>query len=110
MAVRIANPPLNNTEQLLERILLVIMQDESRALFTCPAGEGEAILQRMRVMISRKRKELQAKGKRVRKFRLRSTIHIETHAGIRYDACVCWRQVSESNVMSEELEGILSNG
>lgn len=110
MAVRLKDPPLEDTKRLLELVLLAVVQKDSRALFLTPPGEGEAVLQRLRVMISRKRKELEAEGKRPKRFRLRSTVHPETHEGKRYDACVVWKQVSESNIMSEELGRILSHG
>lgn len=110
MAVRIPEPALDNTKELLAQILLVVIRDDERALFLCEAGTGESVIQRVRVMISRNRKELIRKGKRAKKFRLRSSIHPETHNGKRYDACVVWREVTGIHVMSEELEGFLSHG
>lgn len=110
MACRIDQPELDNTEKLLGQVLPIILLDESRALFLCKAGTGEAIVQRLRVMISRKRKELQAKSKRVRRFRLRDSIHQETHNGIRCDAVVLWRDVSDTHHMMQDLEGLLSHG
>lgn len=107
MAIRIENPTLDDTTKLLEQVLLVIIRDDSRALFLCPAGCGPVIMQRLRVMLSRQRKKVQARGKRTKHFRLRNTIHTETHNGIRHDACVVWREVSDVAWLKEELESML---
>ena len=109
MAARIDNPALTDTHKLLEQILLIVVRDDSRALFLCDAGTGEAVLQRVRVMISRQRGKLARKGRRVKHFRLRSSIHPETHDGKRFDACVVWQEKNAVHMMSEDLEGILSN-
>lgn len=110
MAIRI-NPNLARTEELVTEILRVALSaDNPRVAFLCPAGESEAILGRIRVYISRSRKQLQQKGKRVKQFKLRSTVHPETHGGKRHDCVVLWRQTSEVNQMTEMLEDILSNG
>ena len=104
MTVRLNNPTLDDTATLLSEILLVVLKDGERALFLTPAGEGAAILQRLRVMISRKRNAMKAQGRKVKEFRLRSTIHPETHNGKRHDACVCWVEVSITTQMRQILE------
>lgn len=104
--VRIAEPSLDNTKKLLGEVLVPMIRDDKRVLFLCPAGEGEAILQRLRVMISRERGQMRANKRKPKQFRFRATIHPETHNGIRYDACVCWKQVSDSTMMLEILEDI----
>lgn len=109
MATRINTPAIDDTKKLLEQVLLVVIPSDERALFLCESGEGEAVLQRLRVMISRNRKALARKGKRRKYFRLRSTIHPETHDGKRFDACVVWKETNEAHRMSEELARILSH-
>lgn len=110
MAIRISEPS-QDTEELLGQILLPMQGDpEIRVAFLCEAGSGAAILQRIRVMISRKRAKLERRGKKPKKFRLRSTIHTETHEGIRMDCVVVWKHVTDNHIVSEELEGILANG
>ena len=104
--VRIAEPDLDNTKALLGQVLTPMLREGKRVLFLCPAGEGIAILQRLRVMISRERGAMIANNKRPRRFRFRSSIHPETHNGIRYDACVCWKQTSDGTMMLEILEDI----
>lgn len=108
--VRIDEPALDKTETLLEQILLPILKADARVRFLCDAGTGEAVAQRLRVMLSRRRKALEAQGKKVRRFRLHSTIHNETHVGKRFDCVVMWKSVNEIHLMTQELEDILSNG
>ena len=108
--VRIDAPALDRTESLLEQILLPILKEHARVRFLCEAGTGEAVTQRLRVMLSRRRKFLEGQGKKVRRFRLHSTIHKETHLGKRYDCVVMWQSVSEIHIMTQELEDLMSNG
>lgn len=111
MTTRLVDPPLHKTENLLAEVLKVILKAEgNRVLFLCDAGRGPDVVQRIRVMISRNRRRLEEKGSRPRRFRLKSSIHSETHDGIRYDACVLWMQVTTQNQMLQDLEGMLSNG
>ena len=108
--VRIDNPALTQTKMLLEQVLLPVVRDEARVRFLCEPGSGEAVAQRLRVMLSRRRKELTRKGQKLRYFRLHSTIHPETHMGRRFDCVVMWKSVSETHIMTQELEDILRNG
>jgi hypothetical protein len=62
--VLIPEPALDKTEQLLEQILIPILRNDARVRFLCPSGEGGPIAQRVRVMLSRKRKALEQKGRR----------------------------------------------
>jgi hypothetical protein len=107
---RISEPALNHTETLLEQILLPILQSDARVRFLCDAGDGEAVAQRVRVMLSRKRKQLEQGGKKVKRFRLHSSIHPETHEGRRYDCIIMWCSVNETHIMTQELEDLLGNG
>lgn len=110
MAVRLSNPPIDNTEKLLETVLKVILMEQERVIFLVDPGTGEAVVQRLRVMISRKRKDLLRKGKRVKRFKMRDAVYPETHAGRRFDACVIWQDSSERHRMQEDLERMLANG
>lgn len=110
MAIRIDRPNLQDTEQLLVQILPHVVQSDSRVAFLCPAGDAKNMLARIRVMLSRKRKKLNARGRRAKIFTLRSTIHPETHQGIRYDCIVVWRQDSLFNSLSQDLEDLLQHG
>lgn len=106
---RIEEPALNHTETLLEQILLPILQTDARVRFLCDRGDGEAVAQRVRVMLSRKRKHLEQQGKKVKRFRLHSSIHLETHMNKRWDCVIMWSSVNETHIMTQELEDLLSN-
>jgi len=108
--VRINEPALNHTETLLEQILLPILTEDARVRFLCEAGDGEAVAQRLRVMLSRKRKQLESQKRKVKRFRLHSSIHPETHMGKRWDCVIMWRSINETHMMTETLEDLLSNG
>jgi hypothetical protein len=111
MTVRLNDPPLNDTEQLLGSVLKVLLaESDARVLFLCPASQGVAIVQRLRVAISRNRNKLLSKGRRPRRFRLRASFHPETHDGVRHEACVLWLQISDQNQMLQDLEGLMANG
>lgn len=106
--VRIEKPNLAKTEKLLEQILIPIIKQRARVRFLCPAGEGAAIAQRIRVMLSRKRRAMEQRSQKVRRFRLHSSIHHETHEGVRYDCLIMWQSVSEAHIMTQELEDLMT--
>jgi hypothetical protein len=108
--IRIDNPELGNTERLLTQILPPLIQEEKRVRFLCDAGTGDAVAQRIRVMISRKRKALEARGGKPRRFRLHSSVHSETHEGKRFDCLILWHAINEMHIMTQELEDLLQNG
>jgi hypothetical protein len=109
--VRIEEPNLWNTKALLAQVLTPMMvQEGTRVCFLCDAGTGEAVVQRLRVMISRQRRTLERTNRKPKRFRLHNTTHSETHNGERFDAVVLWKQVSESHVMEETLEDLLAHG
>lgn len=109
-SVRIPEPALDKTETLLEQILLPILVHDARVAFLCDEGDGGAVAQRLRVMLSRKRKALKRQNKKLKEFRLHSSIHRETYDGQRHDCVVMWRSVNETHIMTQELEDLLSNG
>ena len=108
--VRLDEPNIDRTDVLLEQILVPIIQENARVRFLCDAGEGKAVAQRLRVMLSRKRRHVERKGKRLRKFRLHSTIHHETHGGKRFDCVIMWQSINDVHIMTQDLEDALSNG
>lgn len=101
---------INNTSELTLEILKGIIKEDDRVSFLAPAGMGEVILTRIRTHISRRRSHMKRAGKKMKYFRLKSTVHPETHNGIRYDCVVCFKHVSEIADMSETLEDLLVNG
>lgn len=110
MALRITPPNIDDTEKLLVEILSHTLHNpDFRILFLVPAGSGRHYVARLRVMISRKRKRMEQKGRKQKQFRLNSCIHPETHSGIRHDAIVMWTQRLDSHVLTEALEDILGS-
>lgn len=109
MTTRIS-PNLDDTKKMLEEILPLIMVDGERIAFLVPAGRSAHVLARIRVMISRKRKAMEARNRRPRKFTLASSVHPETHDGKRFDCIILWIEVTAIHLMSEKLEDLLANG
>lgn len=107
MTLRIAAPNLVDTQALLEQVLPHIVRDE-RVAFTVPAGTALKLLNRMRVMLSRRRKALQRRGKNPKQFILCSSVHPETHDGVRLECVVLWQQITERNQMAELLQDVLA--
>lgn len=107
MTIRLHEPNLYHTETLLQQVLGVVLRDDQRVAFLCDSGSGRDVIQRLRVMMSRRRKSLIARGKKVRKFRLHATVHPETRDGKRHDCVVMWKQVDELHSMTEDLEDML---
>lgn len=110
MTVRIDSPNLSDTEALLAQVLEPIIRANEHVAFLCERGTGRDVVARIRVMISRKRKKMRARGKVPKVFQLCSTIHPETHDGKTYDCIVLYRRVNESHIMREELEGLMAHG
>lgn len=107
MAIRLDDLPLDDTKQILLRIMPHLNQDE-RILFLVPAGQGKKVELRMRVMLSRARNRLKLKSARkMNHFKLHCTIHPHTEGGIRYDAVVMWRAKNATHYAQEMLEDLL---
>ena len=92
----------------MKEIMPVIKTGE-RVLFLCDPGQGPKIVQRIRVMMSRARKELKKKKRRMQHFRVRHSIHKHTENGKRHDCVVIWSERSESHLHQELLEDLLSH-
>jgi hypothetical protein len=100
---------VDNTPTLLRDILLHTMQG-NRVMFLCESGRGNATIQRARVMLSRKRKELERQARKRGHFNLHSTIHPHTEGGKRFDAVVVWRTQSERHRLIESIEDMIGSG
>jgi hypothetical protein len=81
-----------------------------RINFLCDAGLGEPILQRMRVKLSRVRKEMIRKGRRVKHFKMHSSVHPHTEGGKRFDSVIVWNSQSETQRTLETLEDLIGHG
>lgn len=106
MAIRIDDLPIDDTRALMARIMPLVKQGE-RVLFLCPKQEGENIVQRIRVMMSRVRKKLRNQNKKIQHFKVHHTVHPHTEDGHRFDAVVIWSTRSESHEHAEMLEDLL---
>lgn len=109
MAIRLKDPPLDSTMELLALILPPMLRDSERVALLCPAGDAVKIAQRIRVAINRKRTSMRQKGKLLRQFTLRSTIHTETHNGKRMDCLVMWIEVKLTQQLSMMLDNLMKD-
>jgi predicted proteasome-type protease len=109
MTVRLEDPKLNDTTLLLVQVLHPVLAGD-RVLFLCPAGEGAAVAQRLRMQLSRQRKKMQDRRVKFVQFMLYSNVHSETHNGVRYDAVVMWKVQSKVQQAAEEIDALLSEG
>lgn len=107
MATRVDGLPLDNTRELLQRLLPLIGRGE-RVMFLVPRGEAGKIESRIRVAISRARQNMRNRGKKLKHFTLRCTTHKHTEDGKIYDAVVMWREVERFHEMREMLEDVLT--
>lgn len=108
MLVRI-EPNLSDTEKLVETILMEVLVG-NRCAFLVPAGGAFHVTARIRTMISRNRKKMLAKGRQPLRFTLMSTVHPETHEGVRFDCIIMWKHVTIVHEMASELEDMLAHG
>jgi hypothetical protein len=106
MTTRIVDPPLENTKALLS-IVVASTRDGKRCQFLTPPGEGERVVQRLRVMLSRARKKLIQRGEKFTHFKIHHDVFKYTNReGKRYDAVVIWQSRNHRHVMMELLEDI----
>lgn len=106
MASRVT-PNLSNTEDILAKILPPAFAGE-RVSFLVGAGQSFHVMARVRTQISRKRTLLRNRGVKPKLFNLMSSVHPETHNGIRHDCIIIWIEVRESHVLSETLDDLLA--
>ena len=98
-----------NTEELLGLILRGVLAGD-RVMFLCEPGSGKAVVQRNRVMLSRSRNRNKARGRKIKYFRLNSTIHPHTDkAGKRWDCVVMWAVQTQSNQFDELLDDLIQS-
>lgn len=102
---RFDNLPLHLTKHLMATIMPSVKQGQ-RVMFLVPAGDGEKMVQRIRVMMSRARKKLKRQGKKMTHFTLNHSVTPWTEHGTRYDAVYLWSSRRESHEVNELLEDI----
>lgn len=90
--------------------IVPVMKTGERVMFLCDASSGENVVQRIRVMMSRARKKLKAKGRRLQHFTVHHNVIPWTEGGKRHDCVIMWTSRSDSHLHNELLEDLLSNG
>lgn len=103
MSIRLPNDTYLDTRLLLGNILAHLNQDEWVSFLT-PAGEGAATIQRVRMLLSRVRKKMEAKGMPRKHFKMRQEIYPFTENGIRYDCVLVYRTKNRQHRIMEQLE------
>ena len=101
MAIRVT-PNLDDTEQVCAAILRPIKADASaRVMLNVPAGSANKLIARVRVYLSRRRKEMDQAGQRRVHFRLRTAVHPETLDGKRTQCITFWKEYTDLHFMNE---------
>ena len=98
-----------NTEQLLGEILAGF-NDGYRVTFLCDSGVGPAVIQRLRMRLSRLRASMDAKGIAKQHFRLLAQHYPYTNLkGNRYDCVVMIKIKTQQHKVYESVEGMMKD-
>lgn len=103
-------PPTEDTEKLVEQVLLATRIHGERVKFLVPPGQARLVIARIRTMMSRRRAKLKKRDKLVKYFRLNSTVHRETHEGQRFDCIVMWQEVTKNQEFRQIISEVEANG
>lgn len=106
MAVWLDTSGIVKTQELLAHIL-VLNKDGARVQFLCDPSAGPAVVQRLRVALSRSRERNKARGKKINEFTLRHEIYPYTYQGTRRDCVVMWTEKSDKHIHRELLDDIV---
>lgn len=97
------------TTDMLEVIMEHFNKSEG-VTFLCHAGQGKAVIQRLRMRLSRLRNSMDAKNLPKQHFRLETHSYPYTNLhGKRYDCIVMTRVKSQQHLVSESVERFLKN-
>lgn len=96
----------SNTKDLLRAILIATKVTGAQHKFVCPRGQSKAILDRVRMMLSRQRKKMEASGRSIKQFRLMSQVHplINTDK----ELVILWQHQAAHNQLDELIIRALS--
>lgn len=95
------------TTRLLAAIL-VECKKGNRVQFLCPPSLGDAVVQRLRVALSRSRKRNEAKGRKLDLFTMHDSVYPFTDEnGKRHDCVVIWTNKTETHRDLELLDDLL---
>lgn len=107
MTIWIAKEKTGKTAPLLIEVLSHCKAGEQVQFLTGP-GVGKAVVQRLRVMLSRSRKRNLAKGKKVDEFTLHDSIYpFTSESGSRHDCVVMWTAKTELHEQRELLDDLM---
>lgn len=110
MAVWIPPERTEKTTPLLVEILR-LCKEGHRVQFLTDPGMGSAVVQRLRVALSRSRQRNINRGRKVAEFTLCHSIHPFTdNQGKRHDAVVMWTHKTQYHVQRELLDDLLERG
>lgn len=107
MTVLIAKEHTTKTTPLLVEILSHCKNGE-QVQFLCDPGAGEAVVQRLRVALSRSRKRNEQRGKKIDVFTMHDSIYPYTDEhGKRHDCVVMWTRKTEQHRDRELLDDLM---
>lgn len=107
-----ANPPPmvtheSNTRDLLREILIATQPTGAQFKFVCPRGSSEAIMSRVRMMLSRTRKQMEVKNIRFKQFRLMSQCVPLVNTA--KELVIVWQSQSSANQLDSIILGTLAD-
>lgn len=98
---------IHKTAELLSNVLYICQQGQ-RVQFLVDSGVGPAVVQRMRVALSRSRKRNESRGRKISEFTLCHEIYPYTDSsGKRHDAIVMWTEKTRRHVIREMLDDLV---
>lgn len=106
MTISIDASKIQKTVELLGQVLYACKQGD-RVQFLVDAGAGPAVVQRMRVALSRSRKRNESKGKKIDEFTLHHSVYPYTQQGKRHDCIVMWIEKNRHHHMRELLDDLV---
>lgn len=110
MTISLTDTDINDTKALLGAILTHVNADQ-QVQFLCDPGMGNAVMQRVRVMLSRVRASLAEKGRPKKHFKLHHSVYpYTTKDGKRFDCVVVWKSKNLRHSITESLEAMVGHG
>lgn len=109
MAVWLTDAESKTTDNLMAEVLSLAGETE-RVQFLVAPGTGGAVVQRMRVALSRSRARQKKRGKNYKEFTLRHDCYpYTTESGKRYDCIVMWIERRRHHRLKEILTDTLKD-
>jgi hypothetical protein len=107
MTIWIDTEHTKKTTQLLTEILKQCKLG-NQVQFLCGPGQGDAVVQRLRVALSRSRNRNKAKGKKIDLFTMHDSVYPYSDLqGKRHDCIVIWTSKTEQHRDRELLDDLL---